>query len=117
MKSIDWKVVRRNKLEFQKDGGSYRLLDGTLITATTRGRHWLKYQVEQGKNLNIETTEQLEIKRPGNYSTYIAREISKAGEDHDFHFPISLKIKGLENESKWLALNEREFKKLLDLFN
>lgn len=115
-KTIDWKIVRRQGLEFQKDGGTYRLLDGTLITGTTRGRHWLKYQVEQGKNLKLETTEHLEIKKPPSYKSYIANEIAKAGTDHDFKFPISIKVRGLENDSKWLALDQREYKKLLELF-
>lgn len=118
MKSIDWKKVRSQGIPFQVRGNSkgryFETLEGIEIEATTTGRKWLRENVTR---FSDQIEKKLEIKRPGNYSTYIAREISKAGENHDFHFPISLKVKGLENESKWLALNEREYKKLLDLFN
>lgn len=46
------------------------------------------------------------------HSTYVLDELKKAEKDHDWNYPISMKIKGIENESKWFTLNKSEFEDL-----
>ena len=49
-------------------------------------------------------------------TNYKQRELLKAEEKHDWTYNMTLKLSGSEFSSRWICVNEEQYKKLLEIF-
>jgi len=117
---MEWTKVKQNNIPFIDKGKWYETLQGDIINWSSRdavqAQTWLKKnKMKTNKVGLIDPSQKLDISF--GVDNYNLRELLHAEEDHDWTFPIGLKVKGIQHESKWISLNKKEFQKLIQLFS
>ena len=133
---MEWTTVKKKKIKFTDQNKYYQTIDGELITWGSRdamkAQRWLSNNKSNikvtppsppgsGKIFNNPELNRKEFKRSPEdlreHNSYVLDQLDRAEKDHDFSFPMSMKVKGLEHESNWFTVTRSELQNLKKLFS
>jgi len=115
-----WKKVKRTKTPFIDKGGYYETVEGVVIDWTSRdaveAQRWLAKNVLKTNKVGlIDPSQKLPGKNEISGSYYIG-ELSKSLVDHDDSYSLQIKVKGTNNESKWISISKDQLKRLMRIY-